>query len=259
MPSERRWIVVLPGSRWSDIAGTDRQLAQALAQHHDVVWVDPPYPLVTRQGLSARERGLHQVAPGMFRLQTWTLPASSRAPFRWLAAVLLDRQLKRALSVAAISAMATIGLSPRASLPKSAGSTRVLFVTDDWVAGAPLMGLDRDWVVKRLRSNLQRSDLVVAVTAALASELVELGADAVEVIPNGATLHPPVDGPREQLAGLVGQLNERLDVEILEQVAARGVNCSSWDLSQLRTPGRAPAGGLPELQRRHVGRSCAAH
>jgi teichuronic acid biosynthesis glycosyltransferase TuaH len=120
---------------------------------------------------------------------------------------------------------------PEHTLPRHAPGVRVYFETDDFVAGAALLGTDRRHAARRRRRNLARCDVVLAVTEQLARSLAATGAPA-RVLPNGTdpdhfravatipaapevTLPPPV-------AGLVGQLNDRLDLEALDAVARTG-------------------------------------
>jgi teichuronic acid biosynthesis glycosyltransferase TuaH len=109
---------------------------------------------------------------------------------------------------------------------------RVLFATDDWPAGAALMGLSEAWVRNRERSLLATADTVVAVSEPLAAALrlrcasepvvVENGVDAAAFagaddapLPDDVTIALPA-------AGLVGHISERIDLRFLEATAATG-------------------------------------
>lgn len=215
-------VLFLPGSRWEDVAGTDRHLATAFSRKSSVVWVDPAErPSGTRRPL----RELVAVAPCLTVLRHLGPPGASRPVIRWLSAIWQERQVSTSLRRLNADVMATIALSPRSVLKPGRG-TQVLYVTDDWVAGAPLMGLNKAWVERRLRDNLRRADLVVAVSVALADSLRELAQPGVEVtvIPNGTWVSPPRKAERGSHAVLIGQLNERLDLDCLEETAARGTD-----------------------------------
>jgi teichuronic acid biosynthesis glycosyltransferase TuaH len=111
-------------------------------------------------------------------------------------------------------------------------SRRVLFATDDFIAGAGLMGVSEEWVRQREMSAARAADIVIAVSKPLASAIERRTGADVMVIENGvdvahfshldaATPPPDVDLPRP-IAGLVGQISERIDFGYLEAAAATG-------------------------------------
>jgi teichuronic acid biosynthesis glycosyltransferase TuaH len=115
--------------------------------------------------------------------------------------------------------------SPTTGFPAGVAGTRILFVTDDWVSGAPMMGLSGSFVRRTLRRNLAASDYAAAVSPHLAESLESGFPAAVDVLPNGCDLpaRSLIRGKRSANAILVGQLNERLDMDVLEAVGAAGV------------------------------------
>jgi teichuronic acid biosynthesis glycosyltransferase TuaH len=127
-----------------------------------------------------------------------------------------------------LETIATLVSSPITRFPGGLPGTKVLYVTDDWLAGAPLMGLKPDFVEKNLSANLEEAHLVAAVSPSLAEELDLrrlLGRAATVVIPNGCASPPrsPAGRMRSRTAVLVGQLNERLDIDLLEALLDAGV------------------------------------
>jgi teichuronic acid biosynthesis glycosyltransferase TuaH len=108
----------------------------------------------------------------------------------------------------------------------------VLFATDDWPAGAALMGLSEPWVRRRERSLLVTADTVVAVSEPLASALCRRGASEPIVVENGvdaAAFAGVDDAPMPDdvtielpAAGLVGHISDRIDLGFLEATAATG-------------------------------------
>lgn len=219
------WVVVIAGSRWDDVVGTDHQLAWALAERVEVLWVDPAYPVTAVLGSRPPVGGLHQVAPGLHRLQPVGPPGASRPGVRRLAELTVQQAIRAELERRGIRPLATVVLGPRTDFPRGIGGVRALSVTDDWVAGAPLMGWPATWLASQLRTIARHADVVTAVTPTLAGTVQTLaGLPLVEVLPNGTRpfgLRPDID--REPVAGLVGQLNERLDYAALAEVADRGV------------------------------------
>jgi teichuronic acid biosynthesis glycosyltransferase TuaH len=109
----------------------------------------------------------------------------------------------------------------------------VLYGTDDWVAGAALMGQSAARLLREERRAVRGADLVLAVTPELAARWRALGTEPA-LLPNGCdpeaylavdTVEPaPLpDGFPTPVAGVVGQLNDRLDADLLAAVADAGL------------------------------------
>jgi teichuronic acid biosynthesis glycosyltransferase TuaH len=110
---------------------------------------------------------------------------------------------------------------------------KVLFGTDDLVAGAELLGIPR----ARLRAQEERlladADVVLAVSPELVATWEGHGARP-RLIPNGCDVQflddvdrvPPADDVhlRPPIAGLVGHLSERVDFGLLRAVAESGAS-----------------------------------
>ncbi|MFP5018874.1 hypothetical protein ACKLTP_18045 [Paenarthrobacter ureafaciens] len=78
-------IMYISGGRWDGIPGTDRLLAEALAEASPVLWVDQPVSIArhadVRRSILASIRGRTElVKPGVRRLRLPALPGFSR-PF----------------------------------------------------------------------------------------------------------------------------------------------------------------------------------
>ena len=226
----RKFFVYIPGSRWENVPGTDHRLAAALAIRVPVLWVDPPLPvhLAFRNGRNAL-RGrteLSQVAPGITRLRSLSVPGFTRPVLAGVAKHLLSRAVRTALHALAATPVAVMVSSPISGFPSGVAGAKILFVTDDWVSGAPMMGLSGRFVHRTLLRNLGRADIGAAVSPYLAETLMLGFPEAtVVVLPNGCDLPEgmPSSGERSGSAVLVGQLNERLDMGLLEAVRAAGV------------------------------------
>lgn len=223
-----RSIVYLAGDRWDRVAGTDKRLALALAEHALVLWMDPPLSALdvarSRDGIHDRT-ATEEVAPGVLRVRTVTPPFASRPGFRRMATSAIDRGAARAVARSGSDVAAVILASPRQTFPASLPGVRVLYVTDDWVAGSELMGLQREWVARTLAANIATADVVCAVTPYLAQTIESGSGRKVRVLANGCTVPdtPTVASGRLRTAVIVGQLNERLDFDCLEAVADAGV------------------------------------
>ncbi|MBD0321821.1 MAG: glycosyltransferase [Aldersonia sp.] len=225
------WVFIA-GSRWSEVHGTDANLAMAISRRVPVIWVEPPISAAERvRTRSSMRTRSHDLAPNITAIEITTPPYPSRPILRSVA----DRHFSAAIRAFAvrrnITVEATVVATPRADFPQLPGE-RVYLVTDDWLAGAELMGLSPQWVGRKLAGNLEGADITLAVSPVLRDRLVSIRSDAiVHVLPNGSnfdqfdfgTARPP-DVPAANYAVLCGQLNERLDIGVLEATVDAGAH-----------------------------------
>lgn len=213
-------VLWLAGVSWDAVPGTDRRLVEALADAAEVVWVDPP-----RQDAWGRSPQPEPV-PGFPHVRRLRIPAPRgawRPGIRRVTDALGAAWVRRACSGEAFDAV--IVASPLTSFPGGISAPRILYVTDDWAAGAALMSLDRGFISRRLDANLRDADAVAAVSPRLLSRVLARTPEAPRgvVLPNGAPLAQFRAGARRRVAGVVGQFNARLDLECLEAVVDAGV------------------------------------
>lgn len=224
-------LVYLAGAPWHAVAGTDRHLATAVAHHRPVIWVDPPVSIVSRIRRRLDVPAVSGVAPGITRIHPIAPPGVTRPVLRvlsrWWAHLLLNRYLRQTgLPVAAV-----VVSSPEPLLVhwRNSPAHRVYFATDDFVAGSGLLGLSASYLSAARDRNLAVADSVLAVTANLAEVLTRRRGSPTRVFANGCNLKlyagladvtdsVDINLPRP-IAGVVGQLNERLDLDLLEAVA----------------------------------------
>ncbi|MGY1831484.1 glycosyltransferase [Geodermatophilus sp. SYSU D01180] len=235
-PPAERAVVYFPGVGWDEVAGTDRQLAGELARCRPVLWIDPPVPLqqwLRAHGLrgllrpvqlTRRSPSLHTVRtvgpPWPNRRLTWRLSS-------WRAGRAARAAVRRSGTIPAVEVVATP--QPRPSL----GGTRVYYATDDFAAGAELMGIDRARLTRWESRQLADARVRLAISPVLARRWSAAG-HAGLVLANGcdpdlrrrvaAAPRPPevhITGP---VAGVVGQLSARLDLALLEAVVDAGLS-----------------------------------
>jgi len=219
---EQGAILWIAGAGWDDTPGTDRRLVTAIATRRPVLWVDPPRTDVWAGWLRAPGDG-NEVAPGVVRMVVPAPPGFTRGPMRAVTAGLRAAAL-RAVGAGRLAPAAVVVSHPLARFPRGIAAPRILYATDDWVAGAGLMGLRASAVRRTLAANARSADALAAITTPLVTALRALGArGAATVVPNGAPRLEPTDAVRSRVAGLVGQLNERIDVAVLESLADAGV------------------------------------
>ena len=136
------------GRSWDRELGTHRQMGQAMRRYADVLWVDPPISPVTpaRFTAGAPRRAwpsLTRVDESLVRLTPIALPFHSRKAMRSITAALLRAQIQWALRRLRRRPLAVVSCSLDDVLGRYGDDVLdVLYLTDDFVAGAKLMRLD---------------------------------------------------------------------------------------------------------------------
>lgn len=223
-------LVYLAAVRWDETTrGTDHRLASALARKIRVLWVDPPEPVI---GSATRWRPqkpklsrIDDVGPSLSRLRTIAPPGITRPGSRFMAYKLQQHALRLSIQRWGVP-KAFVATSPTARFPGRVGGRRVFYVTDDWVEGASLMGVQAKWLLSNLQRNLAVADTILAVSEPLAVALRERSGRNVAVLPNGCVASGPDfprPNPRRPIAALAGQLNERIDLDLLEALAEASI------------------------------------
>ena len=224
----RPQVVWLAGMRWDGQEGTEVRLARALGRHVDVLWFDPVASWVaSRRGLRAAP-GRTTIAPGVTRVATVGFPGVTRPGLSVVAQRRLWAEVSASLRGTGRPASAVLLSDPTGGFPRGLDVPRVLFVTDDWPAGARMMGVPSRHLERHEHRNATRATAVTAVSPELARTLAARTGVDVTVVANGCEPHPQrveavsLEAPAPR-AGLMGTINERLDLDILEAVADRSV------------------------------------
>lgn len=232
-------VVICSGMAWDGPALSEKQLASRLSKYAPVLYVDPPISMLTplrrpefRAALA--EPRLREVAPRIMRLTPLALPGVGRRILRDLAIRSTRMAIRRATTTLGgdVAAMIVASLD---DLFGSAGERcRLLWGTDDFSAGGELMGVSPDWLRRRELSQLQRANLLCAVSSPLADKWHALSGKQVSVIHNGCDttlLGTSIEARRpddvmlkDPIAVFVGHLSERIDLAFLDAVAAVGVS-----------------------------------
>jgi teichuronic acid biosynthesis glycosyltransferase TuaH len=217
---------------------TERHVAMHLAARIPVLWVDPPASVLYSRRSSAvlrtlRQSRLRRIEPNIWRVSPITVPGVSRPILRDVSSWQARRSARQAAVSLGARVRATIVASFTDMLDIADGSRRVFYATDDFVAGASLMGVSAPWLEKMERRQLQNADVVIAVSAELQRKWATRHEDIV-VVPNGcdaerfamtdqAPLPQDVRLPAP-IAGYVGLMSERVDLRMLERVADTGIS-----------------------------------
>ncbi|MFF1830870.1 glycosyltransferase [Paenarthrobacter sp. NPDC058040] len=224
----KRTIMYISGGRWDGVQGTDRLLAEALSSTMDVLWVDQPVSIhrhadVRRDALRSLNGFPEAVSPSISRLRLPALPGFSRPLVRRTTESLARKAVASAAQKVRVAAV--VNASPVVPFPPSVRAPRLLHLTDDWLAASDLLGLSRRHVERVLEVNCALADVITAVSPGLAQKMTALAGRTVEVLPNGCRTPRPVHPALavHHVAALVGQLNERLDTDILAGLGNSGV------------------------------------
>ena len=235
MTEEHHYLVWLAGVSWDGIPGTDRLMVTAMAGHARILWVDPPVsPVTAALRRSATHYSLRPeisvVNRQVTRLTPKAMPGLSRPGMRMTTAALVRLQTRWALRRLGIQPFAVVATYPGDLLGYwGSNVVNVFYGTDDYVAGAELMGLSSHYELRQEIRVAGRADVVAAVSPQLAERWAGFGANPV-VIPNGcrpikvderAALPELKDLP-QPVVGLIGQLSDRIDLSVLNAIADAG-------------------------------------
>jgi teichuronic acid biosynthesis glycosyltransferase TuaH len=237
----RPLTVLVSGVSWDGVRGSERALTEALGRYTDVLWVDPPVSPATPRRYRRFGTTGPSWRPAMTEEHAWlrrltpvVLPGLTRPVIRTATWPMVRGQIRQALDQLGRTPFAVVACSFDDVLAGWPADTRtVLYGTDDWVAGAELMGQRAARLREQERRAVASADLVLAVTPELADRWRGLGADPT-LLPNGCDPEAyaavdtgsPADLPAGfpmPVAGVVGQLNDRLDADLLAAVAATGL------------------------------------
>jgi teichuronic acid biosynthesis glycosyltransferase TuaH len=226
-------IVYFAGSEYEGVAGTDQHIATRIAAMTPLLYVDPPRP-------AAHHARPYRIGPGLWRLAPRVPPGAFRPGVHTLTTLLMRRAARHAAATLGQLVTGVIVATYDDLLGTFPGARSLFYATDDLVSGAELLGLPRRRLQADQSRQLARADVVATVSPVLADRLgrdTGLKRDAV-VVPNGCdvaayaavdTASWPADVPchfaepgNGPVAGFVGHINARIDIAVLEAVAAGG-------------------------------------
>lgn len=230
-------VVIAAANGWDGLRMADRQLAEALAAHRPVLYVEPPTSIATRRrkpelAAMVRDGRLRVVHENLARLMPEALPGLTRPGVTVLNSRLLALQIRRAIRELGGTLHAVIDarvLSP--VLGHCGERMSVYWAQDDFVGLAPLLGLN----ARRLRAGERRiansANLIVAANPSVAGSVERDGHD-VQLIPFGCDYEhfatptvPAADVTLSRpMAMFMGHVGDRIDVEMLTAVAESGIN-----------------------------------
>jgi glycosyltransferase involved in cell wall biosynthesis len=230
-------IVLCAANDFDGMKMGDRHLADHLSRLAPVLYVDPPRSWLTplRDPAAAavpRRPRLTLASPRLARLTPVVQPGPSRRGATGLTSALTRHYLRRAAAALGGAVDAVVSGWPQYPVFGSCGErARVYWAKDDFVGGASLLRLSARLLAARERQVASGADLVLVANPVVAATWRERGTDPVlipfgtdvdayravdqEVPPADTWLPPPV-------AGLIGRINGRTDLALLEAIADRG-------------------------------------
>jgi glycosyltransferase involved in cell wall biosynthesis len=214
----------------------DRSLAERLADHVPVLYVDPPIsPATPSRRPDVEAPGwprVRRVTDSLAQLSPVVLPGLRRPYVAAANARIVRHQIRTA--VRALGAPVEAAIDSDVLLASFGGvreRVRVYWAQDDYAGGAALLGLDPVRLRVAEARLAARADLVIAASEVVERKLAALGAEPV-LIPYGCDPQAyasvdEADVPGDvrlpaPVAGLVGHINSRIDLSLLEGVADAG-------------------------------------
>jgi glycosyltransferase involved in cell wall biosynthesis len=225
-------IVLCAANAWDGTPMADWHVARHLARLAPVLYADPPLSLATGNPAAVAKPRLRPVTPGLWRLTPAVQPFPSRRGMTGLTTFLARRYLRAAIARLGGKATAVIAGWPQYPVIGTCGEdVAVYWSHDDYAGGAALLGMDAGMLDRRERQAAAGADIVAAVSPVLADRWRGRGHEVL-LLPNGTDAGAyagtdsaplPADvrlpGP---VAGVIGRLNARTDIRLLEAVAQRG-------------------------------------
>lgn len=212
-------------------------LAEAIAEHHDVLFVDPPTSVLRlgRPGAAGWRTTIggrvDRVATGVMRLRTIAPPGVRRDLVRPVTASVVRNALRRAVRRLDRPVRAVISGYLDADPFGCCGERwKVCRISDDFSTGADI-GVRVDRMARSQEQIARGADAVVCVSQHLVDRWSDRGFHPV-LIPNGSDTRRLADArqvPRPEevrladpLVGYCGQLSGRVDLDLLAAVADAG-------------------------------------
>lgn len=230
-------VVIAAANRWDGIRMADRQLAERLNRHAPILYVDPPQSAVSRvrengrAGL-ARKPWLQHLGPGLARLSPEALPGFARPAVAGANTRAIAAQVRWAVRRLGGTIHTTIEANVLMPVMGRCGEQqRVYWAQDDFVGLAPLVSQQPEAYARADEALAAAAGVIIAANPSVAESLRARG-HAARLIPFGCDYElfgtPVVPAQevrlRAPMAVFMGHLGDRIDLDILESVAAAEIN-----------------------------------
>jgi glycosyltransferase involved in cell wall biosynthesis len=233
--------LIVFGEDWGGLPSSTQHLVARLAKDRAVVWINSiglRQPRLRMQDLSRLAKKLvmmlgerkrvrsNTAVTGLRVVNPRTLPAPRSKVARWVASQLLSRQVKSIAEQERIKDPILWASLPTAVdvVGQLGESAVVYYCGDDFSA---LAGVDHDTVTRRESSLIEKANLVLAASDALAHRI---GKSVVTRLPHGVD-HDLFAAPKERavdlpndgrpIAGFYGSISEWIDQDLLIDLSQR--------------------------------------
>lgn len=228
-------VVLCAANRYDGVKLADQHMAEHLAKWMPVLYVDPPISLLkffSGSKLPIAEPGLQVLGPQLARLTTVVQPFHTRPWMASLTSMLARRSIRRAVRQLGGDVQAVLSAWPQFPVFGTCDERlRIYWAQDDFVGGAALLRLDAEMLCAREQQTAAEANVIVAANPGVAEtwrtrgytpRLIPFGAD-ISLYEGVDQLAPAVDiNLPSPIAGLIGHINERIDISLLEAIANRG-------------------------------------
>lgn len=251
-------LVMCSGANWNGMATPPKEIALQLARSGPVLYVDPPRSFVSSRRSAQRAvgvappTGVYEIGDRLARLTPVVQPGIDRPLLARVTEFLVKRQIQQAVRKLGGTVEAVVVANQRDLFAKCGERHRVVFATDDFIAGAELMGVRESVLTAQQRRQARHADLVACVSPQIEDEWKALGVPtallpngcepdrfaAIDETPYAADVRLP-----SPIVGFVGHISARIDMTLFDAVARTGV-------SLLLVGPRQPVNGLEEVLRR---------
>jgi teichuronic acid biosynthesis glycosyltransferase TuaH len=238
LPGDWRGLVVFfAGTAWAGNRFPDQHIAERLTAWAPVLYVDPPVSMISRteklNAVSPIGKGrLQLIGERLARFTPVVIPPKGRGPMKRVTETLVRRSTARVVRRLTDDVAVTVAATLLPVFGLCGERRSVLYATDDFRAGAELMGISQQWVTQRESAALNTADVVIVVSHYLADSIAHRSDITPIVVENGVddALFAGVDDApwpddvtlARPIAGFVGHLSDRIDLPMLEATAASG-------------------------------------
>lgn len=232
-------VVFCAGNAWDGNRYPDQHMAERLAQYAPVLYVDPPLSVASawrtrKAGTPIPGLGVGLIGDRLARVTPFAPPYAGRRGVRTISEAATRATIRRALRTLGRPKVHAVVASSFAPVFGVAGEDRrVFYSTDDFVAGAELIKVSVEDLLRHEARQVAAADTVVVCSPNLEERYRAMGLEPL-LVPNGcddqlfaetdsAPLPTDVTLPAP-IAGFVGHLTDRIDLAMLEAVADRGIS-----------------------------------
>ena len=214
-----------------------QHIAILLAKRAPVLFIDLPQSPISsyrHYGRPVFRSQLRRLSENLYRLTPVAPPGLTRAGVHHLTGIAMRRAVARAISQLDADVHAFFcSMSYTSLFDVADAEVRVYYASDDFEAGADLMGRPSARIRALDEQLASQADAIVAISPAIADSYRARGYDTI-LIPNGvdneafeavddAPLPDDVSLPAP-IAGYIGHISNRMDLGLVEAVAAAGTS-----------------------------------